>query len=226
MIRKYTKPFWRKIRFSKSLGCWNVRIFTESYGYGWFHANETYQRISCFSSLSSSLRQKNPDDREFPNAKAGHRNHLTEKANFKQVIPIPSKEIVDKIARTYRLQFLKDVALARLLDDNTFSFLNSLIFFNQVDIVNYFHQNHVFLNDLFIILNQQEDLEEGHGRKLELDTGGGCSISVDNGSNGEGSLTAVSVKGKKKDVVMFLYELCGIAKHLQPSTRTLFYRSV
>lgn len=45
------------------------------------------------------------------------------------------------------------MVLARILDDPTFSVLNSLIFFYQVDIVNHIQSNAVFLNELFGIFN-------------------------------------------------------------------------
>ena len=57
-----------------------------------------------------------------------------------------------KIHLTYRLLYLKDVVLARILDDPTFSVLNSLIFFHQVDIVTHVQQNADFLKELFGIL--------------------------------------------------------------------------
>jgi protein phosphatase-4 regulatory subunit 3 len=58
-----------------------------------------------------------------------------------------------KIRHTWRLQYLKDVVLARILDDPTFSVLNSLIFFNQVDIINHIQSNASFLNELFTIFD-------------------------------------------------------------------------
>jgi hypothetical protein len=137
----------------------------------------------------SLLTMRELDDREFPTIKANHRQHMKEKANFKQIIPIPSDEIVQKIKQTYRVQFLKDVALARLLDDSTFTTLNSVIYFNHIDIVNYFQQNDEFLSQLFKILTSSEEPEQ-----------------------------------RKKDVVMFLHELCSIAKTLQVANRGVFYR--
>jgi protein phosphatase-4 regulatory subunit 3 len=58
-----------------------------------------------------------------------------------------------KIRHTWRLQYLKDVVLARILDDPTFSVLNSLIFFNQVDIINHIQANAGFLKELFAIFD-------------------------------------------------------------------------
>lgn len=64
--------------------------------------------------------------------------------------------ITKKIHSTWRLQYLKDVVLARILDDPTFSVLNSLIFFNQVDIVSHLQANSVFLKDLFSLIDAPE----------------------------------------------------------------------
>ena len=57
---------------------------------------------------------------------------------------------------TWRLLYLKDVVLARILDDPTFSVLNSLIFFNQVDIVNHLQSNSAFLLELFGIVGSSD----------------------------------------------------------------------
>ncbi|KAJ3296307.1 Platinum sensitivity protein [Borealophlyctis nickersoniae] len=130
-------------------------------------------------------------DREFPNMKANHREHLEQRARFKEVVPIKNRDIVAKIVQTYRIQFLKDVVLARLLDDGTFSTLNSLAFFNFMDIVGYIQQDHEFLKELFHILSADEFSAE-----------------------------------KKKDVIMFLHELCTIAKTLQTMNRALFFRAL
>ena len=66
-------------------------------------------------------------------------------------MPIDDPVVKRKIHNTWRLQYLKDVVLARILDDPTFSVLNSLIFFNQVDIVTHLHANQAFLKELFSI---------------------------------------------------------------------------
>ena len=88
-------------------------------------------------------------DPDFPGHKANHRHWLDNKSRYKEVVPIEDEHIRRKIHQTYRLQYLKDVVLARILDDPTFSVLNSLIFFNQVDIVQHLQNNAPFLKDLF-----------------------------------------------------------------------------
>lgn len=95
-------------------------------------------------------------DPDFPSHKANHRAWLNGQGRFKEVVPIEDEHIRHKIHQTYRLQYLKDVVLARILDDPTFSVLNSLIFFNQVEIVQHLQANSSFLNDLFGIFKSPE----------------------------------------------------------------------
>ncbi|KAI1105281.1 DUF625-domain-containing protein [Jackrogersella minutella] len=90
-------------------------------------------------------------DPDFPSHKANHRQWLEGEGRYKEVVRIEDPQILKKIHQTYRLQYLKDVVLARILDDNTFSVLNSLIFFNQVDIVQHLQSNANFLAELFNI---------------------------------------------------------------------------
>jgi len=95
-------------------------------------------------------------DPEFPNYKANHREYLKNKSRFKEVVPIESPEVKKKIHVTWRLQYLKDVVLARILDDPTFGVLNSMIFFNQVDIVNHLQSNSQYMKDLFSIVDNRD----------------------------------------------------------------------
>lgn len=92
-------------------------------------------------------------DPDFPTHKANHRQYLANDSRYKEVVPIKDPLIKRKIRHTWRLQYLKDVVLARILDDPTFSVLNSLIFFNQVDIVQHLQSNTAFLKELFAIFD-------------------------------------------------------------------------
>jgi protein phosphatase-4 regulatory subunit 3 len=92
-------------------------------------------------------------DPEFPTHKANHRQYLADRSRYKEVVPIKDPIIRRKIRHTWRLQYLKDVVLARILDDPTFSVLNSLIFFNQVDILNHIQANAPFLKELFAVFD-------------------------------------------------------------------------
>lgn len=93
------------------------------------------------------------DDPEFPTHKANHRQYLADQSRYKEVVPIKDPLIRRKIRSTWRLQYLKDVVLARILDDPTFSVLNSLIFFNQMEIVNHIQSNAPFLRELFSVFD-------------------------------------------------------------------------
>jgi protein phosphatase-4 regulatory subunit 3 len=99
-------------------------------------------------------------DPDFPSHKANHRQWLGKEGRYKEVVRIDDPLIRKKIHQTYRLQYLKDVVLARILDDPTFSVLNSLIFFNQVDIVTHLQTNLPFLRELFGIFGPQETNQE------------------------------------------------------------------
>ncbi|EAT78875.2 hypothetical protein SNOG_13851 [Parastagonospora nodorum SN15] len=95
-------------------------------------------------------------DPDFPLHKANHRQYLADESKFKEVVKIEDESIKRKIHCTFRLQYLKDVVLARILDDPTFSVLNSLIFFHQVDIVQHLQANGAFLKELFSIFSPKE----------------------------------------------------------------------
>ncbi|KUJ14399.1 DUF625-domain-containing protein [Mollisia scopiformis] len=103
-------------------------------------------------------------DPDFPSHKANHRHWLGKEGRYKEVVRIDDDSVRKKIHATYRLQYLKDVVLARILDDPTFSVLNSLIFFNQVDIVQHLQTNPAFLKELFGVFGP---LETDQDRKKE-----------------------------------------------------------
>ncbi|KAK4251461.1 component of IIS longevity pathway SMK-1-domain-containing protein [Corynascus novoguineensis] len=96
-------------------------------------------------------------DPDFPSHKANHRQWLNNQGRYKEVVRIQDEQVRRKIHMTYRLQYLKDVVLARILDDPTFSVLNSLIFFNQVDIVQHLHTTPGFMQDLFAIFHDPHE---------------------------------------------------------------------
>jgi protein phosphatase-4 regulatory subunit 3 len=66
-----------------------------------------------------------------------HRQFLFNRAKFKEVLPITSQELKDKITETFRLQYLHDTCLPApsIFEENLLSTLSSTIFFNRIDIV-------------------------------------------------------------------------------------------
>ena len=74
-----------------------------------------------------------------PNVKetVKHRQFVQEKARFKEVVPITSKELLQKIHQTYKVQYIQDilVPVPTVFEDNM-STLSSYIFFSKIEIVN------------------------------------------------------------------------------------------
>ncbi|KAL0070111.1 Platinum sensitivity protein [Marasmius tenuissimus] len=103
-------------------------------------------------------------DPEFPLHKANYRDFLNQSSQYHQPISIADQSVQRKIHHTYRLQFLKDVVLARVLDDSTFNVLNSCIIFNQIDIIQHVQQDSTFLLEV-VKLYVDEDMLAGGGKK-------------------------------------------------------------
>ncbi|KAJ3558761.1 hypothetical protein NP233_g11438 [Leucocoprinus birnbaumii] len=108
-------------------------------------------------------------DPDFPSHKANYREFLRQSTQFHQPIAIQDITIQRKIHHTYRLQFLKDVVLARALDDSTFNVLNSCIIFNQIDIISHIQQDQLFLKEIVRLFVDEEVLTGGAQRyQLQL----------------------------------------------------------
>lgn len=88
-----------------------------------------------------------------------HREFLREKVVFKEVVPIKDPMVLAKIHQTYRILYLKDVVLPRLMDDQVTSTMTSLVMLNQMDIIMALDQDPTFLPDLFLKLKsvQKDD---------------------------------------------------------------------
>lgn len=104
-------------------------------------------------------------DEEFGRKKANYRYFFEKQARFRQVVPINDEVIVEKIQKTFRLQLLKDVVLARLMDDTSFHMISSLIFLNQIDIIVWMQSTPEFSNALFGLFDAKNGpLEETEAR--------------------------------------------------------------
>ncbi|KAG0298431.1 Platinum sensitivity protein [Linnemannia gamsii] len=115
-------------------------------------------------------------DSELGESKEEYREFLSRRSKFKQIVPINDPEVEQKIHQVFRLQYLRDTVLAQYMDESLSSILGSLIFFHNIDIVNYIHGDRAFLRDLFGIL---EDESETIDRKRDviLFTQQFCSIA-------------------------------------------------
>lgn len=127
------------------------------------------------------------DDREYPNQKGDYRRYFSENVKFKQIVPIINADIITKIHYVYRASFIKDVALARNLEDSTFSALNTMIYNLQADIL--LHIQEYYLDDIFALFATEATPQE-----------------------------------KKHDIVLFIQDLCNMAKPYQKQAKATLFK--
>ncbi|RKP00274.1 hypothetical protein CXG81DRAFT_26998 [Caulochytrium protostelioides] len=95
-------------------------------------------------------------DRDAPGQKAGFREHLQSHARFRQILPIAQPGIAHRITQVYCMTYLKDVVLARLLDDTTFTRLSNTISLNQMDILTHFlGPSSTYLRDVLALFSME-----------------------------------------------------------------------
>ncbi|KAJ0232291.1 Serine/threonine-protein phosphatase 4 regulatory subunit-like protein [Hirschfeldia incana] len=78
-----------------------------------------------------------------------YRNDLREHVVFKEAIPIKNPMVLSKIHQTYRIGYLKDVILTRVVDDATAASLSSIINANKATIVTSLKDGSTFFQELF-----------------------------------------------------------------------------
>ncbi|KAK6913709.1 Serine/threonine-protein phosphatase 4 regulatory subunit 3-like, central domain [Dillenia turbinata] len=97
-----------------------------------------------------------------------HRNFLKEHVVFKEArhllyvfaVPIKDPLVLSKIHQTYRVGYIKDVILSRVLDDTTIANLNSIIHGNNAIVVSLLKDDSTFLQELFARLRSSETSAE------------------------------------------------------------------
>ncbi|KAM0823544.1 hypothetical protein ACQ4PT_070804 [Festuca glaucescens] len=78
-----------------------------------------------------------------------HRAFLKDHAVLKKAIPIKNDSVVSKIHQTYRIHYIKDVILLKVLDDATLKSLNTIIHANNAFVVSFLKEDPYFIQDLF-----------------------------------------------------------------------------
>ncbi|BAS71950.1 Os01g0337600, partial [Oryza sativa Japonica Group] len=78
-----------------------------------------------------------------------HRAFLKDHVVFKEAIPIKNVSVVSKIHQTYRIGYLKDVILPRVLDDGTLASLNTMIHSNNAAVISLLKDDSCFIQELF-----------------------------------------------------------------------------
>jgi protein phosphatase-4 regulatory subunit 3 len=119
-------------------------------------------------------------DYDYP---TGNFKKVFEQIVFKKIIRIDDGEVLEKISLVHRANFVKDIVLARTLEDSTFAALNFMINTLQSDILHYFDTNLNKIDELFMASKEPEN---------------------------------------RMDALMFLLELCQMAKPLAREKRLKF----
>ncbi|WFD41600.1 Platinum sensitivity protein [Malassezia psittaci] len=127
---------------------------------------------------------------EFPTMKADYRHFMRNHANFHQVVEFEDESVVSKIKDIYRLTYLRDVILTRILDDASVTVLSSLIFYYQSDVVNACLTQESCFDQLLAIV--QND----------------------------------SPPARKHEAVLFLHQLCTMARQIQLVNRMKLFRTL
>lgn len=85
-----------------------------------------------------------------------HRAFLREQVLFKEAIPIRDISLLSKIHQTYRISYIKDVILPRVLDESTLATLNSIIHNNNGAVVFSLKDDNAFIQELFAKLKSPD----------------------------------------------------------------------
>ncbi|KAJ7462163.1 component of IIS longevity pathway SMK-1-domain-containing protein [Mycena latifolia] len=191
-------------------------------------------------------------DPEFPNHKANYREFLSQTTQFHEPIPIQDAGMQRKIHHTYRLQFLKDVVLARALDDSTFNVLNSCIIFNQIDIITHVQQDQSFLREVVKLYIDEDMLTGGGPRRAAQQMqppANGTQTSPNelpptNGITAPTTSPAAAAAAKReysfsppddlsedeihlrRQVVFLMQQLCAMGKNVQLPARMALFRTL
>jgi protein phosphatase-4 regulatory subunit 3 len=81
---------------------------------------------------------------------------------FKEVVKIEDEQILESIHLVYRLNYLKDTAMARFIDDSVLENVNSIICLKSQDIVNYIFGNREILSFLLRKMKSNDDVRAKH----------------------------------------------------------------
>lgn len=90
------------------------------------------------------------------NKRIAHRQILKVQVRFKSVLSFEDSETMDRIHLNYRLQYLKDIVLPRLLDDAAFVSLTQMIHTNLSTILDHVQKNQRLLEQLFMQIRQRD----------------------------------------------------------------------
>jgi len=97
------------------------------------------------------------DDGLSDDNRIAHRQVLQIKVKFQDVVSFEDEQTLERVHLNYRLQYLKDIALPRILDDHSFASLTQMIHGNLSIILDHIQKSASILDRLFAQI-QQKDL--------------------------------------------------------------------
>jgi protein phosphatase-4 regulatory subunit 3 len=136
-------------------------------------------------------------DPELPPGSYTRHRSFFERSNFKQCVDINNPEVLSKIHQNFHITYLKDVILLKYLDDTTQSTLAQFIYQNNALIITRLGEDENFLNNLFQQLEALAPLSSPSSDQKDDD--------------------------HRRNVFLFLQELCNIPKVIALTYRNQFY---
>jgi len=105
-----------------------------------------------------------------------HRAFLKDHVVFKEAIHIENVSVISKIHQTYRIGYLKDVILPRILDDATLASFNTMIHSNNASVISMLKDDTPFIRQLFARM-RSSDISMESKRELVLFLHEFCTLS-------------------------------------------------
>ncbi len=145
-----------------------------------------------------------------------------EQAKFKQVLEFKDEKLLARIHQNYRMTYFKDVVLMRYMDDNVISTIDSIIYYNNVGIIAHFTENPELVREL---------LAKIHRTVLAVRDPAKAPTKAPTSSSPPGdakqsSTAAASASEVNLDPILYLQELCNLAKPIQVQYRKAFYTAL
>lgn len=153
-------------------------------------------------------------DPAFPRSKGNFRHYMATSAQFKEVVPISDPDVRNKIQQTYRLTFLRDVVLARILPDSLGARLQSSIYVWQVEIARWCLSDADFLPEIFRLFSSLSASTAAAGPRRRVDAHS-TFASTSTSTPPSTSTSFSTLQQKRADAVLFLQALCNIGKTIQ-----------
>ena len=185
--------------------------------------------------------------------RAKHRAFVETRATFKEVVPIRNPLVLAKIHQNFRIQYLKDCVLLKVLDDAGNQSLKILLKENNQMIVSEIASDPEYLSDVFGVIyrgvqtefdvrrEMQEAIIETEGTQEDTEhasmSGGSAPASQLNTSDvsadASPSTATVDVSSEMRrrscaaaDAVDLLQQLCSLAREADQETKCSFFHSL